>query len=106
MMAWEILPAAQNELQAGFRHYDEIDQRVADDFYSNFILLRDQARAAPKMYRIRRDEVRRVNLGPQFQEWYFAFLVIKDQFVVIAVAHAKRKPHYFSERVRKAKRLF
>lgn len=42
-----MLPAAQNELQAGFRHYDEIDQRVADDFYSNFILLCDQAKGAP-----------------------------------------------------------
>ncbi len=106
MMSWEIIPAAQEELQSAFSHYDVIDARLADSFYAKYLVSRDRARTTPEIYRVRRHEIRRINLGPQFEEWYIAFLLWNGKFVVLAITHAKRRPFYFSERVAVAKKLF
>lgn len=106
MIPWEILPEAQVEMQAAFAYYNAIDPAMADHFYGNLVTLRNQARVNPFMHHIRRQEIRRINLGPRFQEWYLAYILLKGQLVILAVAHAKQKPYYFSGRIDVARKLF
>ncbi len=60
----------------------------------------------PLFYRIRKFDIRRVNLQPQFGEFYIAYMIWNDKVVVVAIAHAKRRPFYFRHRIKAAKRMF
>ena len=60
----------------------------------------------PLHYNIRRGLVRRVNLTPQFDEYYLPFMIWKDRVVILAVAHAKRRPYYWRKRIGEAKKMF
>ena len=104
-MPWDIHPTANHELQAAFEHYDGIDPRLADAFYLAYLTHRERARATPQIYRIRRHEIRRANLGPQFKEWYIAFMVWKHKLIIVALAHGKRRPFYFVNRLKAARKL-
>lgn len=70
-----------------FRHFDEIQ-------------------ITPLIYRERKWGIRRANLGPQFKEWYIAYMLWKESVVILAIAHAKRRPFYFRRRVTEARRMF
>jgi len=55
---------------------------------------------------VRKLNVRRANLGPQFNEWYLAYMLWNDQVVILAIGHAKRRPFYFHNRIDEALKLF
>ncbi len=106
MMRWEILPSARDELQKAIQYYNSIDPSLADEFYGTVVTRRNQARVNPQMYHVRRNEVRRINLGPQFQEWYIAYMLLNEKFVILAIGHGKRRPYYFARRIGEAKRRY
>jgi hypothetical protein len=105
MMPWEIHPSALEEFQAAFEYYDGIDPRLADAFRLTYLNHQETARLTPQIYRIREHDIRRVNLGPQFKEWYIAFIIWRDTFIIVAVAHAKRRPFYYLNRLQAARNL-
>jgi hypothetical protein len=105
MMPWDILAAARSEISEAYRTFGSIDSKLADDFWSLFVGKISQARETPKLYRVRKQHIRRINLGPQFKEWYVAYMIWNGKFIVLALGHAKRKPFYFINRVATAKRL-
>lgn len=105
MMPYDVLDVARTEISDTYRHFAQIDPRLADDFWLCFVTQVLQARHTPNLYRVRKNHIRRINLGPQFKEWYVAYMVWHGVFIVLALGHAKQRPYYFASRVAKAKRL-
>ena len=100
-------PAVWQEFDAAIRYYArEAGARIVLDFEACIFRNFDEIRGMPQTHRRRGDDVRRVNLGPQFQEWYLAFIMWNDSVVVIALGHAKRRPYYFRNRRLEAQKIF
>lgn len=100
-------PSVWEEFSDAIRHYaGEAGTDIALDFeacvYQGFREIQD----APLLHRQREDEVRRVNLGPQFKEWYLAFLLWDKQVIILALGHAKRRPFYYQGRIAEAQKMF
>ena len=104
MMPRDVLASARTEISEVYRNFGTIDPRLADDFWILFVAKIAQARGTPKLYRVRRNHIRRINLGPQFKEWYIAYMLWNGKLIVLALAHAKRRPFYFIGRATTAKR--
>ncbi len=105
MMPWEVLTVAGTEISEAYRHFSIIDPKLADDFWECFITHISQARQTPTLYRIRKNHIRRINLGTQFHEWYLGYMIWQGKLIVLALGHGKRRPFYFEKRVSQAKRL-
>jgi plasmid stabilization system protein ParE len=101
-----IHPAAQTEFREIVEYYDAIDTELADAFVNCFISCRNKIAKSPEHYRIRRGVTRRVNLLPRFEEYYLPFMIWQDKVVILAVAHAKRRPYYWRNRIGEAKKMF
>jgi len=75
----QIYPAAREELFEAIRHYAVIDGEsqgeLALAFESTFYRYADAIMANPLLYNIRRDNTRRVNLTPRFNEHYIAYMI-------------------------------
>jgi plasmid stabilization system protein ParE len=106
MTAWRIHPAAEQELEDAVDYYLGIDAGLAYSFDEHYRQYREQICQNPFLYNVRWKEVRRVNLTPRFGEYYIAYMVWRERVVILAVAHAKRRPYYWSQRIEDAKRLF
>ncbi len=106
MMSMEILPAAQQELEEAFDYYLTIDPELAHSFDQHYERHRLQIGENPLLYNVRRRNVRRVNLTPRFGEYYIAYMTWKTKVVILAVAHAKRRPYYWRSRIAEAKKRF
>jgi hypothetical protein len=106
MTPLEIHPAAQRELVETIDHYLGIDAELGDAFESTYLKYRDQIRQTPLLYNIRRANVRRVNLLPRFGEFHIACMIWDEKVIILAIAHAKRKPYYWQERIEESKKLF
>lgn len=99
-------PAVWEDFNDAIRYYAlEAGAEIALDFEQCIFQHFDTIQAAPMLYRERALKVRRVNLGPQFSEWYIAFMLWQQRVVVVAIAHGKRRPYYFRERIKAAKKL-
>ncbi|MGV3660344.1 MAG: type II toxin-antitoxin system RelE/ParE family toxin [Prosthecobacter sp.] len=99
-------PAAEQELDEVAEYYEAIGQDLADAFLDCFRACRIRIAKNPLHYNIRKGLVRRVNLAPQFREYYLPFMIWKDRVVILAVAHAKRRPYYWRHRIGQAKKMF
>ena len=106
MMTMEILPAAQQELEEAFDYYLAIDAELAHSFDQHYEKYRLQIGENPLLYTTRRGNARRVNLTPRFGEYYIAYMIWNTKVVILAVAHAKRRPYYWCSRVAEAKKMF
>lgn len=62
--------------------------------------------AAPLLHTLRRRGTRRVNLTPRFGELYIAYMIWRQRVVILAIAHARRRPYYWRSRIGEAKKLF
>lgn len=106
-MNWPLAhPAVWEDFNDAIRYYaSRAGSEIALDFeqciHQNFALIQ----ATPLLHRARAFQVRRVNMGPQFREWYIAYILSQQTVVVLAIAHGKRRPYYFRERIREAKHL-
>ena len=107
---FHIHPAARDEFHDTIRHYAAIDAdnngELAFDFEASFQTNLDIIIANPLLYSIRRGLVRRANLRPRFGEYYIAYMIWNSKVVVLAVAHAKRRPYYWRKRIGDSKKMF
>lgn len=99
-------PAAERELDEVIDHYAAIDPDLADAFVDCFASYRDRMTEHPLHFSRSTGEVRRANLIPQFSEYYLPFMIWQDRVVILAVAHAKRRPYYWRKRIEESKKLF
>ena len=99
-------PAAAQELNDVAEYYEAIEPDLADAFLDCFESCRIRISQNPLHYNIRRGMVRRINLAPQFSEYYLPFVIWQDCVVILAVAHAKRRPYYWRKRLGEAKQMF
>ena len=99
-------PAAEQELAEVAEYYEAIDPDLADAFLDSFESYRITITENPLRYSIRKGIVRRVNLTPQFREYYLPFMIWKDRIIILAVAHAKRRPYYWQKRIGARKKMF
>lgn len=99
-------PAAEQELNEVTDYYAAIDLDLADAFVDCFESYKARVTEYPLHFSIRRGVVRRANLTPQFGEYYLPFMIWKDRVVILAVAHAKRRPYYWRKRIGESKRMF
>ena len=76
------------------------------DFEATFYSYADTIVATPLLYNLRQPPARRVNLKPRFGEYYIAYMIWREKVVILAVAHAKRRPYYWRDRTVKARRMF
>jgi plasmid stabilization system protein ParE len=104
-MEWRIHPAAQLEHDEWIEYFGGIDDELAVAFELRFLQCRRLICDEPELYRLRRGGVRRANLGPRFTEYYVAYMVWSHCVIILAVAHAKRRPFYWSSRVGDADEL-
>jgi hypothetical protein len=106
MPAFEQHPAAWQEYEEALRYYAGIHLELALDFEDAVADRRDRIVAAPLRFSVRKFNVRRVNLAPQFKEWYLAYIIWRDRPVIVAVGHAKRRPYYFRRRIDQTRGTF
>jgi len=107
MIIPRVYPTAWDEFNEVIRHLvQEAGVEVALAFEDCVFHHFTEIQRTPLMYRVRKFDIRRVNLRPQFGEFYIAYLIWNDKVIVVAIAHAKRRPFYFRHRINPAKRMF
>jgi plasmid stabilization system protein ParE len=106
MMLWNIHPEAQRELEDAFDYHFLIEEELAYSFDAHYQRHHRQICENPLLYNLRRGVTRRVNLTPRFGEYYIAYMIWREKMVILAVAHAKRKPYYWRKRIAEAKEMF
>ena len=89
--------AAREEARAAYLFLAADDPAVADDFERRLRLAISAIEKNPETCRIRRFGVRRKNLS-RFKRHYVAYMIWKDQIVIIAIGHASRRPYYWYRR--------
>lgn len=99
------VPEAIEDLRAGYDWYDERQAGLGSQLAAEtFEAVAEGARfpLAHKRYEHAQlpelPEVRKVQLG-RFSEYGVIYTVVDDTFWVIAVAHAKRRPGYWADRL-------
>jgi plasmid stabilization system protein ParE len=90
-------PASREEALEGYLYYGAEDDELALDFEHKIQQTLALIQSQPELHRIRRYNVRRVNL-PRFKERYIAYMIWQNEIVVVAIGHAKRRPYYWYRR--------
>ncbi len=106
MIQLEVHPEAKTEFDEAFDHYLQIDPDLAVAFGSTVFAYRRQICQEPLLYNLREGATRRVNLTPRFGEYYIAYMTWKQKVIILAVAHAKRQPYYWRDRIEDSKEKF
>lgn len=106
MTEWNIHPSAQCEHDELLEHFGDIDEELVVAFELCYLQHRHAICENPVLFNIRRKSVRRANLNPRFGEYYIAYMIWRQKVVILAVAHAKRRPYYWSKRIGESKKLF
>jgi len=98
-------PAAEQELNEVTDYYASIDPDLADAFVDCFESYKTRITAHP-LHFSSKGTSRRANLRPQFGEYYLPFMIWKERVVILAIAHAKRRPYYWRNRIGESKEMF
>jgi plasmid stabilization system protein ParE len=106
MTLWDIHPAAQLELEDAFNYHLLIEAELGHSFNEHYKRHHRLICANPLLYNLRRGMTRRANLTPRFDEYYIAYMIWREKVVILAVAHAKRRPYYWRKRISEAKKMF
>jgi hypothetical protein len=106
MTEWNIHPAAQSEHDELLMHFGGIDKELVTAFEWHYLQYRHTICENPLLYNIRRRAIRRANLKPRFSEYYIAYMIWREKVVILAIAHAKRRPYYWRKRIGEAKQMF
>jgi plasmid stabilization system protein ParE len=97
---------ARLELTASRTWYGVKSREVARDFTTSVertvTRIRELPHSAPRWPGIDDEDVRRI-VVPDFP-YLVVYLVTDDEIIILAVAHTRRRPGYWRERVRKAAR--
>lgn len=105
---FQIHPATKDELHGVIRHYAALDEsgELALAFEDTFWRYMETILATPLHYNLRQKPARRVNLTPRFSETYIAYMLWAEKVVILAIAHAKRRPYYWRKRIGEAREIF
>ena len=107
MIIPRVYPAAWDDFNETIRYLaQEAGGEVALGFEDCVFHHLAEIQRAPMLYRVRKFDIRRVNLRPQFRKFYIAYMIWHDKVIVVAIGHAKRRPFYFRHRINPAKRMF
>lgn len=100
------VPEAVEDLQAGHDWYDEREAGLGRQLAAEVFEVLDRAirhPSVPKRYEHpnlpAEAEVRKLQLH-RFSEYGLVYTVVNDTFWIVAVAHAKRRPGYWTNRLR------
>lgn len=106
MTGWEIHPAAQQEHDELLQQFGAVDVELTVAFELRYLQRRHAICENPLLFNLRRRNTRRVNLSPRFGEYYIAYMIWREKVVILAIAHAKRRPYYWRKRIGEAKEMF
>jgi len=108
MREFHVFPSAQQELEETIFHYSglDVEDELADSFEVTYQGHLSAILTNPKLYNIREGMTRRANLRPRFGEYYIAYMIWNEKVIVLAIAHAKRAPYYWRNRISAAKEMF
>ena len=95
-MRLTLHPAAVQEISQAFDFYLEKDPTVAEEFLEQLNLKIDWIGQFPQRYPVHEHETRRVVL--QRFPFQVVYTIRDEDIVVIAVAHTRRRPGYWSSR--------
>ena len=98
-------PAAEDELVAQADIFAAVDSALVLRFNERLRYFLGVIQSNPLLFHERKHSSRRANLTPKFGEHYLAYILWKDNVVIVALGHAKRKPYYFKNRLGEARRL-
>ncbi len=94
--AFEVHPEAIAEAQAARRWYAERDPRAAEAFLTELDRAQAQVAATPDRWPAHLHGTQRFRLR-RFP-YLLVYHAIPDRIIVLAVAHAKRRPGYWKDR--------
>ncbi len=106
MTSWNIHPSALEEHDEQIEVFAGIDEALAIAFEEHYLYYRHGICENPLLYNVRQGVARRVNLTPRFGEHYIAYMIWKQKVVILAVAHAKRRPFYWRKRIGASQEMF
>ena len=95
-MRVELHPKADEEFAAQVEYYDAQQSGLGQRFYREVIANLEWIAENPGLQRLRKS-YRRVNL--KVFPFYIAYVVEGDLVWVAAIAHGKRRPHYWMRRL-------
>jgi plasmid stabilization system protein ParE len=98
-MNFEILDEAEREVQDITDHYEAIRPGLEGEFREDLARTFQRLVKYPKLHPADAKGFRRANL--RFFPYYVAYVVDSDATLVLAVSHAKRKPKYWSKRLKR-----
>ena len=92
-------PEASREVRAQSLYYEEQRWRLGSEFLDELRLAVKKIEANPEQYQLLEEHVR-VYRFKQFPfHLYYRYYVERDEVVIFAVAHTKRRPGYWHKRL-------
>lgn len=89
--------AARDEYKEAIHHYYSIDPDLQAGFRAEFRRHIGRIRSNPLLYNVRKYDVRRANFE-RFAFHYIAYMIWKDQVVIVAVGHSRKRPFFWYRR--------
>jgi hypothetical protein len=97
-----ILHEAEVELRQAVEYYESRSSGLGLDFQAEIEASIHAISQSPERWPLRVDGTRRY-LTHRFP-YVVVYVLLPDHIWIIAFAHCKRRPHYWSDRIRKAER--
>lgn len=88
---------ARGEYREALRYYHEIDPDLQIGFRAELGRHLRIIANNPELFSIRRYGVRRANLE-RFGLYYIGYMLWKEQIIVVAIGHARKRPYYWRRR--------
>lgn len=95
-MTFEFLPEARAEFFQAALHYEEKETALGLRFRNETAAVIERILFDPFLWNERKGGYRRANL-PLFP-YYVVFIVRQDKVIIVAIAHASRRPRYWKQR--------
>jgi toxin ParE1/3/4 len=93
---YSLHTGAKEDLEEAISHYSKITPRLSQDLINEFHQTIARVLKMPFLFPASRKKYRKVSLA-RFPYKIF-FIVKKNEIVVLAFAHHKRKPNYWKKR--------
>ena len=90
-------PAARQDILGAYEWYAAQSQQVADGFYEELLPALDRIQDWPNLYPANLHGTKRLVLSRY--PFSIIYRELPDEIQIIAVAHAKRRPSYWANRV-------
>jgi toxin ParE1/3/4 len=98
-----FLPGVRDELREAAEYYNRSRQGLGREYTSEIRQKLKQALAAPERFAVKRSQGLREQIRSALI-WRFPYEIIffveNDELIVVAIAHAKRRPGYWKKRLK------